>query len=91
MALFRYERLLDICFVYGRLDHQENECDEAMKARKIYGEVRKEYGAWMRADGRQPKISSSGSQGKIGMNSFHHRLFGGGRIASEKDDSIEES
>ena len=59
--MFKYERLPDICFVCGRLDHKESECDEAVRARKIYGGVSREYGVWLKVNGQHPKSGSIGS------------------------------
>ena len=59
LAVFRYERLLDICFVCGSLDHQKSECEEAVKARKIYGGVVREYGQWLKAAGQHPKVGDN--------------------------------
>ena len=47
MAIFKYERLPDFCYVCGRLDHQELECDEVVRIKKTGGKVHREYGPWM--------------------------------------------
>ena len=48
LAIFKYERLPDFCYICSQLDHQKLECDEVMKIRKIGGKVKRKYGPWMR-------------------------------------------
>ena len=73
LAVFKYERLPDFCFVCGKLDHQENECDEAVKAMKLYGGVSREYSPWLKVEGQHPKV------GCIGFLSKNEILEGGGK------------
>ncbi|XVF10263.1 hypothetical protein REPUB_Repub07fG0167400 [Reevesia pubescens] len=54
VVLFKYERLPDICFVCGRLDHHETECDLAFQMKKQTGSFRRDYGAWLSADSKHP-------------------------------------
>ena len=35
VVMFKYERLPDFCFVSGRLDHHESECEKVIKQKKI--------------------------------------------------------
>ena len=44
LVIFKYERFLDFCYIYGRLDHQESECDVVVKMRKAGGKAKREYG-----------------------------------------------
>ena len=71
--MFRYERLLDICFVCGCLDHQESESEEAVKARKIYSGVVREYGLWLKADGQHPKVGDNVIQCNDGIRIVNER------------------
>ena len=48
LEIFKYERLLDFCYICGQLDHQELECDELVRLRKVWGKAKREYGPWMR-------------------------------------------
>lgn len=55
-VLFRYEKLADLCFFCGRLDHMANTC-------KLYHpDGLQYYGPWLRANGQNPtslnKVSS---------------------------------
>ncbi|XVF17260.1 hypothetical protein REPUB_Repub10bG0104600 [Reevesia pubescens] len=39
LVLFKYESLLDFCYVCGRLDHHESECNDAVQMKKLIGMV----------------------------------------------------
>ena len=60
MATFRYERLSDICCVRGRMDHQEQKCDEVVRLKKEGKKLCRGYGAWLRADGLTLNVSKEG-------------------------------
>ncbi|XVF17061.1 hypothetical protein REPUB_Repub10bG0084700 [Reevesia pubescens] len=45
VVLFRYERLPDLCFVCGRLNHHESECDMAYQLKKRIGKIHRDYGS----------------------------------------------
>ena len=47
LAIFKYERLLDFCYICERLDHQESDCDVVVRIRKARGKVNREYSPWM--------------------------------------------
>ncbi|XVE96179.1 hypothetical protein REPUB_Repub02eG0199500 [Reevesia pubescens] len=51
LVSYKYERLLDFCFICGFLNHHESECDHAIAMKKNVGVISKEHGAWMRTDG----------------------------------------
>lgn len=55
LALFRYERLPDFCYVCGRVDHMERDCSYS-KTSTDNDAVKFQYGPWLRADG--PKLVS---------------------------------
>ena len=44
IAVFKYEKLPDFCYMCGCLDHQENDCDKVVSLLKDGGKIRKEYG-----------------------------------------------
>ena len=50
LVMFRYERLPDFCYVCSKLDHHEHDCDEAVRLKKEGRKVKREYGAWMKAE-----------------------------------------
>ncbi|XVE95828.1 hypothetical protein REPUB_Repub02eG0167000 [Reevesia pubescens] len=50
MVSFKYERLLDLCYVYGCLDHHETECKFAIEMRMKHGTIVREYGAWIKVE-----------------------------------------
>ncbi|XWS61009.1 hypothetical protein CRYUN_Cryun07bG0088500 [Craigia yunnanensis] len=41
LVIFKYEKLPDFCYVYGRLDHQEIECDETLNMKKVDSKAKK--------------------------------------------------
>ena len=51
LVLFRYERLLDFCYIYGKLDHWEQDCDKVVTIKKEGKKLNREYGSWLRAEG----------------------------------------
>ncbi|XVF14074.1 hypothetical protein REPUB_Repub09cG0025500 [Reevesia pubescens] len=50
LVMLRYERLPDFCYVCGRLNHHETECDVAFQMKKCGGMVIRDYGPWLNAD-----------------------------------------
>ncbi|XVF26590.1 hypothetical protein REPUB_Repub14bG0030800 [Reevesia pubescens] len=46
----RIRHLPDLCFVCGRLNHRESECDAAYQLKKRTGKICREYGPWMNAN-----------------------------------------
>ena len=48
IAVFKYERLPDFCYICGCLDHQELDCDDAVRMTIADGKVKREYGLWLR-------------------------------------------
>ena len=92
LVVFRYERLPDFCYVCGRLNHQEGECEKAIRMKKELGSVKKEYGGWLRVDGMKSimpgiegvgTLSSNSSQGVGGKKNHQSCLDGGdGRFGS---------
>ncbi|XVF32016.1 hypothetical protein REPUB_Repub17cG0045100 [Reevesia pubescens] len=52
--MFKYERLMDICFVCGCLDHHESKCVIAFHMRRLGEAVRRDYGPWLSAEFRGP-------------------------------------
>ena len=57
--MFRYEQLPDFCYVCGKLDHQEYNCDVVVRLNEGK-KAHKEYGAWLRAEGPAFNISNEG-------------------------------
>ena len=47
LAVFKYERLTNFCYICGCLDHQELDCDEVIRRSKVGGKVKREYRPWM--------------------------------------------
>ena len=74
MAIFRYEQLLDFCYVCGKLDHQELDCEEVVKINKEWRKVHREYGSWMRADGPVLLPSKLGKQEHGSMGDIYNNL-----------------
>ena len=56
LATFRYERLPNFCYVCGRLDHLEIDCDEVVRMKKEGMKIQRQYGPWMRAE--RPSLMS---------------------------------
>ena len=50
LAMFRYERLPDFCYVCGCLDHQELDCDMVIQSKKRGRKIQREYGSWLKAE-----------------------------------------
>ncbi|XVF18868.1 hypothetical protein REPUB_Repub11eG0060400 [Reevesia pubescens] len=50
LVLFRYEKLPNICFVYGCLNHYESECETIVQMKKNTGSVKREYNIWLSVD-----------------------------------------
>ena len=44
LAIFKYERLPDFCYVCEKLDHQDKDCDKMVKLRKDGGKAKRKYG-----------------------------------------------
>ena len=64
IAVFKYERLPDFCYICGRLEHQEIDCDDAIRMTIAGDKVKREYGPWLRAENRElltGKKDNSGS------------------------------
>ena len=47
IAVIKYEKLPDFCYMCGCLDHQENDCDKVVSLLNEGGKIRREYGPWM--------------------------------------------
>lgn len=47
---FKYERLPNICYWSGCLDHLDKDCDRWIESEGTLEESDREYGAWIRAD-----------------------------------------
>lgn len=47
-VIFRYEKIVDLCFYCGRLNHLDKDCNYIPANRKRF------YGSWMRAAGQDP-------------------------------------
>lgn len=47
-VIFRYEKLADLCYYCGPLDHLEKDCKNILPDGKWY------YGPWLRANGQHP-------------------------------------
>ncbi|XVF09254.1 hypothetical protein REPUB_Repub07fG0076400 [Reevesia pubescens] len=53
MVSFRYERMLDFCYVCGRINHHESECEATVTMKWMNGEVKRDYGVWLRVESQQ--------------------------------------
>ena len=84
LTVFKYQRLPDFCFVCGRLDHQESECDEVVKAMKLLGGVSREYGPWLRADGQYQKVGGLSIQTRIDLMEGEGKQYGEGKTKIRK-------
>ncbi|XVF05791.1 hypothetical protein REPUB_Repub05bG0203000 [Reevesia pubescens] len=72
LVMIRYERLPILCFVCGRLDHHESECETAVKMWKVHGSVTKEYGHWMCAENPMGVKSSFNPSSMMAMGIQTH-------------------
>ena len=63
LALFKYVRLLEFCYTYGRLDHQELDCGVAVSLQKDNKKVQREYGPWLPVEGPKFSIAKFEDQG----------------------------
>ena len=71
LAMYRYEHLPDFCYVCGRLDHLEQDCDDVVRSKKEGKKVHREYGQWLRAEGNTFTMSKEGvTESKSGGESF---------------------
>ena len=61
LVAFRYERLPDFCYVCGKLNHQEHECEEVIKMKKDGRKIHREYGPWLRAEGPGFQVMKGGT------------------------------
>ena len=50
-------------FVLSALDHQENDCDEAIRMKKAKGSVSRGCGSWLRAEGLKLQVGKPESAG----------------------------
>ena len=50
---FRYERLPVFCYKYGKLNHDERDCQGKSKSRGNQRSKESEYGAWLKANPRK--------------------------------------
>lgn len=46
--IFHYEKIIDLCFYYGRMNHLDKDCSFIPTNRRRY------YGTWMRVVGQDP-------------------------------------
>ena len=97
LAMFRYEHLPDFCYVCGRLDHLEQDCDAVVRLKKEGKKANREYGSWLRAEGpayNMPKEgrADSRSEGES-LSSLPVRQKGEqkGLVTDKKDKSGENS
>ncbi|TXG71386.1 hypothetical protein EZV62_006321 [Acer yangbiense] len=51
VMLLRYEKLPNICFICGRIEHTTNECLSEEQFPVVDGKKKLSFGAWMKADG----------------------------------------
>ena len=61
LAMFRYEHLPDFCYICGRLDHLEQDCDVVVRLKKKGKKAQREYGSWLRAEGHVVNMSKEGA------------------------------
>ncbi|XVF29957.1 hypothetical protein REPUB_Repub16aG0015800 [Reevesia pubescens] len=54
VVLFKYERLPNICFVCGCLNHHESDCATAFSMKRSDGAITKDYGPWLSAEFKGP-------------------------------------
>lgn len=50
MGVFKYERLPNFCYWWGRLDHGEKECLEKTNMENRVSEKGLQYEAWLRGE-----------------------------------------
>ncbi|XVE95535.1 hypothetical protein REPUB_Repub02eG0106000 [Reevesia pubescens] len=79
--MFKYEKLHEFCYCCEKLNHHEGDCPLAIQIRKESRTVKREYGAWLKANlGRGVTVSRSsfdsqhreGSVNDLGDNEGHH-------------------
>ncbi|XVF71961.1 hypothetical protein PTKIN_Ptkin12aG0082300 [Pterospermum kingtungense] len=57
LVAFRYEKLPDFCYMCGKLNHQESDCHIAISLKKEGKACLRQFGPWLRADGKKLALS----------------------------------
>ena len=47
LALFKYKRLPDFCYICGKLDHQEMDCCVSVNMQKDIKKAQCQFGSWL--------------------------------------------
>ena len=80
LAIFKYEKLPDFCYICGRLDHQEIECEDALHMKIVGGKVKREYEPWMSTESADFLLQNKGGVRNLFMNSIDR----GGRSTDDE-------